>query len=277
MAIWERFGSRDGQEDLSKSNASRRTLRFIVDGTNNDATVDNTVATSSVVPVFFAGLVRNSWDKLQIGPGLWEVDVDYIDPKREDAEEQPDTGDGRFSFDTTGGLVHITQNKDGKTTSYAAAGVTAPDFKGAIGVTDDTVEGVDQVIPALKFSLTYRLPQTQITLPYVLTLRDLTGKSNDANFKGFKQNELLFLGAVGEERTNGDPEIQFFFESSENLQNIVLGGGITVAEKKGHDYLWVHYRTEEDATAKRIVQRPLAAYVEELVEEDDFSKLGIGT
>ena len=36
-------------------------------------------------------------------------------------------------------------------------------------------------------------------------------------------------------------------------------------------------RVFQDSTAKRIVKRPIAAYVEKVYEEGDFADLGIGT
>ena len=58
--------------------------------------------------------------------------------------------------------------------------------------------------------------------------------------------------------------------------NIVIGD-ITVPAKGGWEYLWVLYEDQEDATAKRIVKRPIAAYVEQVRESGNFSLLGIGT
>ena len=39
----------------------------------------------------------------------------------------------------------------------------------------------------------------------------------------------------------------------------------------------VRYADAEDATAKAIVKRPVAAYVEKVYEEGNFAALGIGT
>ena len=47
-------------------------------------------------------------------------------------------------------------------------------------------------------------------------------------------------------------------------------------QKKGWQYLWVRHEDTEDAAAKRIVKRPVAAYVEKLYEDGDFAGLGIG-
>ena len=54
-------------------------------------------------------------------------------------------------------------------------------------------------------------------------------------------------------------------------------GDITDIDKKGWEYMWVRYADAEDATAKAIVKKPVAVYVEKVYEEGDFSGLGIGT
>ena len=41
--------------------------------------------------------------------------------------------------------------------------------------------------------------------------------------------------------------------------------------------MWVRYVDAEDATAKAIVKKPVAVYIEKVYEEGDFSGLGIGT
>ena len=65
-----------------------------------------------------------------------------------DRKEPPQTGDSVYNFDTGGGSQHITQSL--QTVSRYPG--TAPDFKGAIGVTHDNVEGVDITVPVYTFS-----------------------------------------------------------------------------------------------------------------------------
>ncbi len=51
---------------------------------------------------------------------------------------------------------------------------------------------------------------------------------------------------------------------------------ITGISKRGWDHLWVRYQDAEDSTAKALVKRPVAAYVERVYYDGDFSGLGIG-
>jgi len=63
---------------------------------------------------------------------------------------------------------------------------------------------------------------------------------------------------------------------SPNRSNIVVGE-ITGIARKGWEYLWVRYADAKDDTAKAIVKKPVAAYVEKVYEEGSFAGLGIGT
>ena len=53
-------------------------------------------------------------------------------------------------------------------------------------------------------------------------------------------------------------------------------GDITGIVKSGWAYLWLRYQEVEDTTAKMLIQKPIAAYVEQVYREGDFSLLGIG-
>ena len=53
-------------------------------------------------------------------------------------------------------------------------------------------------------------------------------------------------------------------------------GPITGIAKKGWEYMWVRYADSEDTVAKAIVKKPIAAYIEKVYDEGDFSLLGIG-
>ena len=56
----------------------------------------------------------------------------------------------------------------------------------------------------------------------------------------------------------------------------VEGVDITGINKWGWEYLWVRYADAEDATAKALVKRPVAVYVEKVYDVGDFGLLGIG-
>jgi hypothetical protein len=193
--------------------------------------------------------------------------LEYVDP--------PQAGDSTFSFDTGGGTQHITQSI-ATLNKYISSG-TPPDFKGAIGVTADNVEGVDITVPVYNFSETHYIDPDDVDDAYKGAIFNLTGKVNNAPFRGLAAGECLFLGASGSRRGRGadDPwEITYRFAGSPNRTGLSIGG-ISGINKKGWEYLWVRYQDTVDDLSNHLVKQPLAVYVEKVYEEGDFTTLGI--
>ncbi len=115
-----------------------------------------------------------------------------------------------------------------------------------------------------------------MTGAYKSTLFFLTACVNNDAFKGFAPGEVLFLGASGTQRGQEDWEITFKFAASPNATGLVIGE-ITGINKKGWEYLWVRYADAEDTTAKVLVKKPIAVYVEQVYPMAAFAGLGIGS
>ena len=148
ITVQEKFESRPGDN-------SSIDLIYIIDGTDDDVAARSALAATA--PSTHAGLVREE-DSLHVEPVgalLWEGKARY---SRSEGQA-PQTGDASFSFDTTGGTQHLTQSRQ-TISKYAPAGKTAPDFGGAIGVTHDSVEGVDITVPVFSFNVT-RYPSVE--------------------------------------------------------------------------------------------------------------------
>ena len=168
----------------------------------------------------------------------------------------------------------MTQSLD-NVQRVAAPGYVAPNFHGAIGVSDDRVEGTDITIPVFNFTETHYILDAYVDGAYKLALFNLTGKVNDASFKGFAKGEVLFLGASGSKRGLDDWEISFRFAASPNVASLTLGD-ITGITKEGWQYLWMRFIDDEDSSANALIKRPIAAYVEQVYAYGNFSGLGIG-
>ena len=263
ITVHEKWESRETTEGENPS----IDLAYIVRGTDSDLTAKS--ALMAATPVFYDGLVRQSLHIQRIAQDIWEGSVRY------GQLQPPETGDSTYQFDTGGGTQHITQSL-ATVGRYAPPGKVAPDFRGAIGVTHDNVEGVDITVPVCHFSETHYIASALVTGGYKATLFALTGKVNGAAFRGFSPGEVLFLGASGSKRGQDDWEITFRFAASPNVSGLQLGN-ITGINKKGWEYLWVRYADDEDAAAKVLVKKPIAAYVEQVYPYGDFSGLGIGT
>ena len=263
VTVEEKFESRTS---TTGPNASVE-LVYTARGSNDDLEVKTEI--ESVSPTTYDGLPRQSVSIEPVGELHWEATVRYS----LSSSSPPPTGGSTFSFDTGGGTRHITQSL-ATVGSYAPAGQTPPDFKGAIGVTNDSVEGVDVAVPVYNFAETHYLPDSQVTDQYKGVLFSLTGKVNDGVFRGFAAGECLFLGASGSKRSDSDWEISFRFAASPNAMNLTVGD-ITGIAKKGWEYLWVRYADAVDDTAKALVKKPVAAYVEQVYDSGNFAALGI--
>lgn len=240
-----------------------RELIYDVVGTDDEIEVETLL--KGTAPLVYRGLNLESLEAEPEGGGVWKGKAKYL--RVEDNNE--------YTFRTTGGTQKVTQSLE--TAIYPGPYyANAPDFEGAIGVDGDRVEGVDIVIPAYEFSETHYIPDAVVTQAYKLVLFRMTGRMNNALFKGFASGEALFLGATGTKRGDEQWGITFDFVCSPNASSLTVGGigGIT---KRGHDYLWVRYEDTEDSFAFVLTKRPTAVYVERVYEFGDFSTLLIGT
>jgi hypothetical protein len=265
ITVQEKFG-----RVLSDQSAE---LTYVVNGTQDDGEARTAVLTSS--PASHGGLVRDDTEVEEVAPGTWLALVRYASSGGTASE----VGQSSFSFETRGGTQHITQSLQ-TVGSYASSDIpAAPNFRGAIGVTENGVDGVDITVPVYTFTETHTLPPEAVNSAYKATLFGLTGRVNNGSFKGLAAGECLFLGAAGSRRgTTADDlwEISFAFAGSPNVTGLSVGT-ITGIAKKGWEYLWVRYAEAEDTSAKMLVRKPVAAYVERVYRDGSFSALGIGT
>lgn len=265
VTVEEKFG-----RVLSDESAE---LTYVVRGTDSDVTARTELLTAS--PNTHNNLKRDDAEVEELAPGMWLGVVRYASS----GGTPPDVGESSFSFETRGGTQHITQSL-ATVGSYASGDIpAAPNFRGAIGVTADGVEGVDITVPIYTFSETHYLSPTAVTTAYKNSLFVLTGRVNTSGFKGLDAGECLFLGAAGSRRgTSSDDlwEISFAFAGSPNVTGLSVGTIAGIA-KKGWEYLWVRYQEAEDDAAKMLIRKPVAAYVERVHPEGNFSALGIGT
>lgn len=278
ITVAERFGSGESTKAFVSS-GSRNTKKYLVQGSNDEVAIKAAVAAAA--PTSMEDLSGRSISVNQEGPGSWGATVTY--------ENRPSEGDSSFTFDTGGGIKHITQAIS-VVSKYARPDFKPPDFKGAIGVTKDSVEGVDITVPVYQFSETHIFDDGDVDTAYKVTLRDLTGTVNDDTFKGFAAGEVLFMGASGSRngtRAEDKWEITFKFAVSVNKTGIVVGdlwslngsgfgdAAGTRITAQGWDYLDVQYESVEDTIAKAVIKRPVSAQVVRVYERTDFALLGI--
>jgi len=211
----------------------------------------------------------------RINGDTWKVKAVYEEEDGGEDDDDDDEEESSFAFDTGGGTMHLNQSL--KTVSKTPN--TAPDFNGAIEVDNEgNVNGVDVTMPVLNFTETHTMNGGRVSTSYKKTVAALTGTVNRSSFRGFSAGEVLFLGASGSKRSKKSSapwEITFRFAVSAN-QSSVKVGELTVANKKGWNYLWVRYADKVADNKKNMIKKPIAAYVEQVYPEGDFGNLGIG-
>jgi hypothetical protein len=240
-------------------------------------------------------LQAESYSLEYLGGDAWHVTVDYVKQGGADDDNQANPLRRSRSFDTGGGMQHITQGLpvgSGGTLIYERRYPdTAPDQSGAIGVDGNSVQGVDVVVPALQWTETYDVPSVYVNTAYIKSLAKITGSVNAEPFRGFPAAEVLFVGASGaqdwdEQKGDGPWTLSFKFAQSPNAGPNTGGqnpadtlpaltiGSITGIEKKGHEYLWVRY--EDSVSDNALIKSPRAVYVNAVYRRESFSGLGIG-
>lgn len=179
-----------------------------------------------------------------------------------------------LSFQTSTSPQRITQSLS-TPLRVAAPGFVALDYRGAIGVDATGVQGVDILVPTYEFSEVHIQEESVVTEEYRRVLATVTGKINSFAFRGFPPGEVLFLGASGSKPNVGDGSpwvITYRFARSEQLVNATIGG-ISGIDKLGWDYVWFRYEDQIDVDNGRIIQRPVAAYVERVYRDANFADL----
>lgn len=268
VVVYERpLGRRQSIGDSASSGGRQ----YLVSGAADETEARQAVETQS--PPEVSGLLRTTVDVEELGGGYFLGTASYADTRSAGQMEAQQVGDSTFAFEIAAQNQHVTQSL--ATRSYTIRG-TAPDFQGAIGVTKDSVEGVDVYFPTYSFSEEHIFSASQITASYKASLFAVCAKTNSGSFRNFAAGEVLFLGASGTKRAKDDWSLSFKFIASPHLDGLTVGS-IQNIVKGGWEYLWVRYKDEVDTDANFVVKRPLAVYVEQVYRSADFAALGIGS
>lgn len=292
LTLRELKGSRSFE--ISSSGASL-TREFILYRTHDEDEVLTEVL-NQIGPTW-NGLIRSSIKPAPVGGGVWHITVEYKNfaasgaagypgapgtgpgsiatPDDETELGDPGSNGFNFEFDVSQNTVHVTQSIDTVSSHSAPGEPAAPNYQKAIGVTKDGVAGCDIFDGKLEITLT--VIRDSVKLPYMRTLKNLVGKTNNALFHRMAVGEVLYLGASGRQMSDGinsKMSVSHRLGLGENQVNIDVGNGITVPSKKAWEYLWCVYAEKE--IGGLLLQVPVHAYVEKVYREGNFAGLEIG-
>lgn len=229
-------------------------------------------AYKALVPTFYAGLPRDNVECTPQGGGVWNCVAFYSLRIPTDAQnvEEADALGPSYSIDLTAGTVHITQSLE-TTGAYSADATTPPDYAQAIGVTKDSITGTDIFAPKFEFGLTVKT--YPVTLDFIRTLRATVAHTNNAPWKGFGTNEVLYLGLTGQCEPNDYWKLNHKFAVGEN-RDVQVTPTLTVP-KSAWEYLWVAYRPGKigSGTGAVVAQVPRYVYTERVYDAADFNAL----
>ncbi|MBY0513088.1 MAG: hypothetical protein K2P78_04155 [Gemmataceae bacterium] len=251
------------------------TLKYFARGSTDPTSIR--AAVLLVAPRAYLRLRRKACTCEPQGAGLWTADVEYgfqlasadatTDPPDQTASDKTIMGP-EWNFDTTGGSLRITQSKQTRSKTKRGGG-NAPDYKQAIGVTRDSVEGCEIFAPKLEFSVT--IQKLQVSTGFMRDIAYGVGYTNKQAWYGFPADTVLFLGASGSAKPGERFSITYKFAAGENRKNVEIAPGLTIPEKRAWDYVWCSYAN--DVNQNFVVQLPVAAYVERVYDSIDFDFL----
>jgi len=279
--VYEIVNSQSGKDGTGRN--TKRKLLYHVLGTDSDTDIVTAVL-AEAPGIFTANGINLKLDdisKTQIGPEFWAAEVNYIDPEKQEDKKKRDENTLVASWDTTGGTQHITTSLETRGSGQRSLSIDpAENFGRAIEVTESGVNGTDVVVPMLRLELEYKFPNASVTDAYIRKLRDLTGTTNSAEFKGWAIGDLLLLGSSGRQSSQGGITARFIFAAGKSISGSFGGfvddeGNTLDLTKRAHDHLWYYFAREEGD--ENVVQRPKWLYIERVYEETDFAEIGIGS
>jgi hypothetical protein len=178
---------------------------------------------------------------------------------------------GSIAWDTTGATEHITSALGERVIGSSSE----ESFEGAINVQGTSVQGIDKVVPSMKYTETWIMPvQVGLSTEFAKAVYSLTGTVNASQFRAFAPGEALFMG--GRAQWSGDQPyttVTFEWQARANDSEFYVKG-LPQTPKEGWEYPWVVYDSFSSATGI-LVQKPKCLVIDQIYKKKEWSTLGI--
>lgn len=287
--------ARESNVSRSKTRENEWEQVITVDGTTDPAEAISKAYGIASTALF--GFPRKAGEALRwVNRGIAEVTFSF--GLSQDKDEDDPQGDqptiGTLQIVGAGTTQHVTTCIS--QTSY-------PEGKGAglvdakvVGWHSGGVNGTDIHVNGSRYIVTKRWLPAAISGTYLDGLDDLQGKTNQSSYTiqwGFNKTayslqaaggELLFLNYDAKTSFTqsgiGVWEISYEMLRLKNRSSFDVGKNkdgtaVTIASKKGHEYLWVVYEPKNIDNPKKTIEVPQMAFVSKVYEDADFkAKLG---
>ena len=287
--------------------------RYVVTGTDSATSAYTELLTeagaSITAPDDTTTLVRDSisMDPVFIdedgSEGIWQCDVDYVTQELKDEKEQvsvrtledgqtvppdqePDVT-ARYQVNAVQGRRLYSRERVITETD----GTYTDDTNGAIEVDEQGINGADIEFGATTFTLTKTYSKADFNSSKVAWAENAF-KVNSGTYEGYAAGEVLYRGYDALPNNSYDRatntlteefDVTFSFAVSPNgapdIASASLPDGVTASDsinKKGWYYFWI-LRQRQDIDADPLAVTPIAAYVDRVYPEVDFSTISLPT
>lgn len=275
LSVVEAFGS----QEYTRGKTKTADLRFVVFGATESTTaieVHAAVAADEIVPSSYGGMASRTIKVAPLTNEVWSATVTYQPSELRPEAESTYVG---ISFTTTGAVENVqtalAQSYSSLMREDDGTTIVEPLNPGlSINIDENmAVNGIDITVPKFEFNETHYISDADIGAnvnSYMNTLHNATGKTNDAEFRGFGVGQVLFTGAYGSKRpAEGDWEITFtFIAAPDALLTLPLWkrDGTAVLDdqdvqqtiefgKPGHDYIWFHRQRKVQDGLETVLDR----------------------
>jgi len=191
-------------------------------------------------------------------------------------------GEATMSFDCGGGTKHVVHAMKQVRIVNISGSTAADDAGGGIGWNGKTgseaeFAGVDVPTADMREVYTKLIPISKLTASYKKSLATLTGKVNNATFKGYEAGEVMFLGMSYTAPVKGQKKVMatYNFRISPNETNVKISGQTYSVSKKGWQYAWARSKMVNNANSGTPQVEIDGVYISDVCESADFSVLGL--
>lgn len=244
-------------------------VELIYNAIGSDDPAEIKTAANLVVPTSVNGFPRQPYRFERKGLNTWIVVARF-----QKATQQPppiQASDGWvYSYDTGETTVRVTHALT--VAQSGCNGNAAPDVGLAINVTDDGAEGIDIPVAAARLTRKGVFLKTAVSTSWLRLMAKMAFRTNDAPWNSWAEDEVLYRKTVYVDRLDGYVEITQEFDVGEAVNESYAGSDLTLA-KAPHQYRWVLMQRKEDTTAKRLTVESVAAYVNTVFKQLDFTDL----
>lgn len=296
-------------DDATDGTRSREfTLKYLMSGLGGYDAAEARLA--RIAPLLRRGHRRGRMNVSPVGGNWWIGDVNY---RNESVVVRDAMRFGGWEWETSEKSEHITQaladnvdpnkwvtafSEDSTPGGVRPGGDSGiPDFKGAIGVQEDKVNGLEKPVALFNWSETWTCPARYIvdqrpkrqlsedvngakvkidlsTNPLEMIVADHVFHTNKYPFRGRPPGCVLCTGIKSNRMTLGASAATLTFSFSYSpLREDFKVGPVLVAKKDGWDFMDVYYET--DADNQNLVKKAKWVFIHRIFDRVDFRDLGI--